>query len=34
MNSLMTVLQKLDHASLTEKRRLTIPFISQVLANG
>jgi DnaA-homolog protein len=34
MNSLMAVLQKLDHASLTEKRRLTIPFISQVLANG
>jgi DnaA family protein len=34
MNSLMAVLQKLDHASLTEKRRLTIPFVSQVLANG
>jgi len=34
MNELMAVLQKLDDASLAEKRRLTIPFVSQVLANG
>lgn len=34
MNELMEILKKLDNASLAEKRRLTIPFISQVLANG
>jgi DnaA family protein len=30
----MTVLQQLDKASLQAKRRLTIPFVRQVLANG
>ena len=34
MTSLMSVLQKLDNASLAEKRRITIPFVRQVLANG
>ncbi|MBL4638229.1 MAG: DnaA regulatory inactivator Hda [Proteobacteria bacterium] len=34
MVELMAVLHKLDNASLAEKRRLTIPFVSQVLANG
>jgi len=34
MVDLMAVLKKLDSASLAEKRRLTIPFVSQVLANG
>lgn len=34
MSELISVLQKLDDASLAEKRRLTIPFVSQVLANG
>ena len=34
MSELMSVLQKLDDASLAEKRRLTIPFVSQVLTNG
>lgn len=34
MTALMSVLQKLDNASLAEKRRLTIPFVSQVLSNG
>ncbi|OUR63847.1 DnaA regulatory inactivator Hda [Methylophaga sp. 42_25_T18] len=34
MIELMAVLHKLDNASLAEKRRLTIPFVSQVLANG
>ncbi|WP_414683368.1 HdaA/DnaA family protein [Methylophaga sp. UBA5088] len=30
----MAVLQELDKASLQAKRKLTIPFIRQVLANG
>lgn len=34
MPALMTVLQQLDKASLQAKRRLTIPFVRQVLANG
>lgn len=34
MPALMTVLQQLDKASLEAKRRLTIPFVRQVLANG
>jgi DnaA family protein len=34
MTALMIVLQKLDKASLQAKRRLTIPFIRQVLADG
>jgi DnaA-homolog protein len=34
MPALMTVLQQLDKASLQAKRKLTIPFIRQVLANG
>ena len=31
MSALFTMLNKLDHASLVAKRRLTIPFIKQVL---
>lgn len=31
---LMNVLQRLDKASMVEKRRLTIPFVRQVLLNG
>ncbi|BDZ75165.1 MAG: DnaA regulatory inactivator Hda [Methylophaga sp.] len=34
MPALMAVLQELDKASLQAKRKLTIPFIRQVLANG
>jgi DnaA family protein len=34
MPALMTVLQQLDKASLQAKRRLTIPFVRQVLGNG
>ncbi|WP_438970041.1 DnaA regulatory inactivator Hda [Methylophaga sp.] len=34
MPALMDVLQQLDKASLQAKRRLTIPFIRQVLAGG
>jgi len=34
MKTLITVLQQLDRASLAAKRRLTIPFVSQTLANG
>ncbi|GAB4288450.1 MAG: DnaA regulatory inactivator Hda [Methylophaga sp.] len=34
MPALMQVLQQLDKASLQAKRRLTIPFVRQVLSNG
>ena len=34
MPSLMAVLQKLDKASLEAKRRLTVPFVRQVLMDG
>ncbi|WP_273152323.1 DnaA regulatory inactivator Hda [Methylophaga thiooxydans] len=34
MPALMSVLQQLDKASLQAKRKLTIPFIRQVLASG
>lgn len=34
MPALMDVLQQLDKASLQAKRRLTIPFVKQVLGNG
>lgn len=34
MPALMSVLQQLDRASLREKRRLTIPFVRQVLVDG
>jgi DnaA family protein len=33
MNSLMAVLKRLDNASLAAQRKLTIPFVSQVLAD-
>ena len=32
MRELMDILERLDHASLQEKRRLTIPFVKSVLA--
>ncbi|MEX0614582.1 MAG: DnaA regulatory inactivator Hda [Methylophaga sp.] len=34
MPSLMTVLQKLDKASLQAQRRLTIPFVKEVMQHG
>ncbi|MBL1319957.1 MAG: DnaA regulatory inactivator Hda [Methylophaga sp.] len=33
-NELMSLLKQLDSASMVEKRRLTIPFVRQTLANG
>jgi DnaA family protein len=33
-HELMSLLQQLDSASMIEKRRLTIPFVRQTLANG
>ncbi len=34
VTELMILLKKLDSASMVEKRRLTIPFVRQILANG
>jgi DnaA family protein len=31
MNQLFLYLQRLDHASLAEQRKLTIPFVKKVL---